>query len=117
MKTPAVYGNLSGPSCLRPKAPTGASYKSSCKRLDSDSNNATSPPSAMSTATEIAGTDGLRQRPNGNGKVITLSEEGKKTDRLLDSHTEYVLLPAISVTRSNTILGMNLVAHGVCWRL
>ena len=34
---------------------------------------------------------GLRQRvANGNGKSVTPSEEGKKTDQLLDSHTQYV---------------------------
>ncbi|KAF7794249.1 hypothetical protein EIP86_005382 [Pleurotus ostreatoroseus] len=40
-----------------------------------------------STATATA--DSLRHRANGNGKSAGPTEEGKKTDKLLDSHLEY----------------------------
>lgn len=42
---------------------------------------------AMSTATD---TSGLRQRAVNGGATVTPTDEGKKTDQLLDSHTQYV---------------------------
>ena len=86
----------------------------------SDSEDSHSRSTELSLLTMAGAENGIRQR-NVNtcttvSRVVTPTAEGKKRDEELDKHTEYALpVHTCTFPRSNPLLGMSLVDHGVLW--